>query len=75
LVCQNELFANNPLDVKENNEHVLDLTCLAFSSVSASLDFSIGRIVALFQLSEIALGQIHDSKLKDAKNQHVGPAV
>jgi hypothetical protein len=32
LVCQAVLFVNNPLDVKENYEHALDLlfTCLAF---------------------------------------------
>jgi hypothetical protein len=32
MVFQNEFFVNNPLDVKENDEHALDLlfTCLAF---------------------------------------------
>jgi hypothetical protein len=35
LACQDEFFLNNPLDVKENDEH--------------ALDFSIGKIVALSQ--------------------------
>jgi hypothetical protein len=25
LACQNKFFVNNPLDVKENDEHALDL--------------------------------------------------
>jgi hypothetical protein len=34
LTCQKEFFVNNPLDVKENDEHALDfalhLSCLFF---------------------------------------------
>jgi hypothetical protein len=41
LVCQDEFFVNNPLDMKENDEHAhefaLDLPRLL--SVSVSLDF------------------------------------
>jgi hypothetical protein len=31
LACQDEFFVNNPLDVKESDEHALDFpfTCLA----------------------------------------------
>jgi hypothetical protein len=49
MACQDEVFVNNPLDVKENDEHALDFAFRLshLFSVSASLDFSIGRIVAL----------------------------
>jgi hypothetical protein len=43
LACQNEFFVNNPLDVKENDEHAFDFA-LHLSrrfSVSVSLDFSV----------------------------------
>jgi hypothetical protein len=29
LVCQDEFFVNNPLDVKENDEHALDFALLS----------------------------------------------
>jgi hypothetical protein len=42
---------NNPLDVKENDDHALnfDLCLSRLFSVLVNLDFSIGRIVALSQ--------------------------
>jgi hypothetical protein len=41
LACQDELFVNNPLDVKENYEHALDFTfhLSRTYSVSVSSDF------------------------------------
>jgi hypothetical protein len=41
LACQDEFFVNNPLDVKENNEHALDFALhlsLSPFSVSVSMD-------------------------------------
>jgi hypothetical protein len=32
LACQSEFFANNPLDIKENDEHALDLDFSMLSS-------------------------------------------
>jgi hypothetical protein len=51
LSSQNELILNNPLDVKEFDEHALEFAlhlCLLFS-VSVCLDSSIGNIITLSQ--------------------------
>jgi hypothetical protein len=46
--AKDKLFVNSSLDIKESDEHALDFTLpVSPFSVSVSLDFSIGRIVAL----------------------------
>jgi hypothetical protein len=49
LACQDELFVNNRLDIKENYEHALDFAFYlsGLFSVSVSLDSSSERLVAL----------------------------
>jgi hypothetical protein len=37
LICQGEFFVNNPIDIKENDDHAIDFTLHLFSPVSVSL--------------------------------------
>jgi hypothetical protein len=50
--CQGKFFVNNPLDVRENDEHALDFT----------LHFSTGRTVPLSQVHECKSSSYHQTR-------------
>jgi hypothetical protein len=110
LACQEEFFVNNPLDVKEDDEHAPDVA-LHLSRLLRSRQictFPLGGFLLCLRIITINLvlitgdnpgqegsdicteleahllflcrihckiisGQIHDSKQKDVKNQHIKP--